>query len=280
MTSLSFTLLQPLERPLDASPLTPGGLEGLSPAGIQRLVLRHGEQAVRLDRLFAVRDGDRQHLHLGTGSRLLYGVGRGMSAGRITVAGDCGDFAGQAMSGGQLRIAGNVGDFAGQAMSGGQLHIAGDAGDFLGAAVPGQAHGLCGGLITVLGNAGARLGDRMRRGGIVIRGDAGAWCASRLQAGTIVVLGRVGYAPAWGMRRGSVILTHPPRHLLRSFRTCGPVQLQFLPLLFRQLSALDEGWQSLQDYGPCALRVVGDAVYGARGEILILRDAVSSSGAC
>ena len=60
-------------------------------------------------------------------SRVRY-VGAGMTAGRLTVAGDVGAHAGAGMRGGELQVEGDAGDHAGAGMHGGTLVVRGSAG--------------------------------------------------------------------------------------------------------------------------------------------------------
>ena len=268
---LHLRLLEPLDGPLNVSPLTPERLHGLSVAGIRRILLDYRGVPTRLDTLYAVSGEDTRNIYFVDGSPFLQCLGQGMTNGRIQVDGDCGDFAGQSLRGGQLIVAGNTGHWAGHRMQGGYLRVLGNAGDFLAAARPGEPYGMYGGLISVAGSAGSRAGDRMRRGCLVILGSAGAYCASRMCAGTIIVLGRVAEALAYGMRRGSVILSRPPGRLLASFRVCGALELPFLSLLFRHLLTTGaEEMEVFSSQGACAQRLVGDGACGAKGEILIL----------
>lgn len=134
-------------------------------------------------------------------------IGWQWTEGTLEVAGDAGHLLGAAMSGGTVRVSGAVHDGAGTEMSGGTLRIGGDAGDYLASTLPGSMDGMRGGVITVAGSVGARCGDRMRRGTVVVHGDAGDFLASRMVAGTLVLGGRCGAHPAWGMRRGSLLMS-------------------------------------------------------------------------
>ena len=68
-------------------------------------------------------------------------IGAGMTAGRLTVAGDAGMHTGAEMRGGELVVEGDVGDFAGTGMRGGRLVVRGSAGHQLGGALPGDRPG-------------------------------------------------------------------------------------------------------------------------------------------
>lgn len=196
---------------LELDGLLPETLDGLDAAAVAALPLRLGRLRPPLSDWFDVAPaGVAGELVLvfpdaADGARLDR-IGAGMTRGRLVVHGDAGDEVGAGMSGGRIEVHGSVRDQAGVEMQGGALHIAGDAGDFVASARPGSLDGMRGGLLSIAGRAGARLADRMRRGTLLVAGGAGDFALSRLVAGTVLVGGPVGVHPAWGLRRGSVVL--------------------------------------------------------------------------
>ncbi len=194
-----------------------------------------------------------------------------MSYGSIEVKGHVGDFLGQYMQGGHIKVYGDAGSWAGCSMENGRIDITGNVGDYLAAGLPGDPYGMSDGLIYVSGNAGDRVGDRLRRGFIIIRGKAGDYCGSRMVAGTIIVLDKAGKYPGFGMKRGTIIMAKKPRHIAATFKSCGNLKIQFLRLLFKQLSEISDQFSFFEKYRPEAHRFAGDLASNGKGEILILQ---------
>ena len=270
MNPLVLTLLKIPEAPVDISPLTPDLLSGMKASQIRKVHLAHGKSTVRVEQLFAVTGSDTNKIQIHCSCNKLLYIGKGMSYGTIEVSGDAGDYAGQHMQGGTLRIHGNAGSWAGSSMLNGLIEIDGNAADSPGAGMPGDANGMSNGLIYIRGNAGDRIGDRMRRGTIVICGNAGDYCGSRMQAGTIVVLHDSGEYPGMNMKRGTIVLARKPSHMAATFMSCGNLKMQFLRLLFKQLSELGKHYVFFKNYSPAAHRFAGDLASNGKGEILIL----------
>src|ERR687892_316141 len=147
--TLTLALREEPVVPLEAEVLCPDRLAGASREEIEALPVWHGNERSRVGEFFDVSgSGDDVRLE-GDLSRVRY-VGAGMTAGRLTVAGDVGAHAGAGMRGGELHVEGDAGDHAGAGMRGGRLVVRGSVGRSLGA------------------------GERMRGGEIVVHGDAGA----------------------------------------------------------------------------------------------------------
>ena len=271
MSALTFTLKQRPHAGVDVSLLTPDGLLGKNIKQIKELQLASGKTPVRAGDLFEIAGSDPQHLIFRRVTDKLHHIGARMAQGLIEVSGTAGDYLGREMRGGAIKLRGSAGHWVGAGMREGEIQVPGNVGDFLGAALPGQREGMRGGLIVVAGNAGDRVGDRQRRGVIVIKGDAGAYCGSQMLAGTIMVLGHAGASPGTGMKRGTLVFTQNPEHLAPSFNTCGPLKMEFLRLLFRQMSFASPQLAMLRQFGPLAERLVGDMASGGKGEILILQ---------
>ena len=147
-------------------------------------------------------------------------VGAGMTAGRLTVAGDVGMHAGAGMRGGELHVEGDAGDWAGAGMRGGTLVVRGSAGRRLGGVYPGERAGMRGGEIVVHGDAGAQAGAGLRRGLIAVAGRVGEAAGLRMLAGTIVALGGLGPRAGAGMRRGSIVAMAPATPLATFVFSC------------------------------------------------------------
>jgi formylmethanofuran dehydrogenase subunit C len=234
--TLTLTLREQPDVPLDAEVLTPDRLVG----DIAALPLWHGKERTRVGEFFEVSGAGDDVRVEGDLSRVRY-VGAGMTAGRLTVAGDVGAHAGAGMRGGTLVVRGSAGRKLGEHMRGGEIVVHGDAGE----------------------QAGARL----RRGLIAVGGRAGEAAGLRMIAGTIVALGVGAHAGA-GMRRGSIVTTEAQP--LSTFTFSCVYRPPFLRLYLRRLQALGLPVEQLD--GRYA-RWCGDGVELRRGEILILEDA-------
>lgn len=277
MKPMLLTMRNAPVAPVDMSSVTPDRLAAIKKTRIGSIKVTYGKKSLRLDELFSLSGSDTSNIIIRGGSNQLLYIGHSMTHGRITIEGNVGDYAGSHMQGGAITIHGNAGSWTGCAMAGGHLQVNGDAGDFTGAGLPRDAHGMSDGLIFINGKAGDRTGDRMRRGIIIVHGNAGAYCGSRMQAGTVLVLGRIGEFPGYGMRRGTVVLAKQPAHIGGTFSSCGILKMQFLRLLFKQLSTLDKSYGFLGNYQPTVHRYTGDLASNGKGEILVLLEKIRRS---
>jgi formylmethanofuran dehydrogenase subunit C len=141
--TLTLTLREQPAAALETEGLCPDRLAGASRGEIEGLTAWHGTERTRLGDFFAVSgSGDDVRIE-GDLGRVKF-VGAGMSAGRLTVAGDVGMHAGAGMSGGELHVEGDAGDWAGAGMRGGRLVVRGSAGRQLGGVYPGERAGMRG----------------------------------------------------------------------------------------------------------------------------------------
>ncbi|MCG5076113.1 formylmethanofuran dehydrogenase subunit C [Paraburkholderia tagetis] len=257
---------------IDARSLLPAALASLSDSEVARLPLWHGTERIALADLFDVRmqtTPDAEACIAFEGDlRRFDRVGCALDGGAIVVEGDVGDLAGAQMSAGTLAVRGSSGAFAACEMAGGRIEIGGNTGDFAGAALPGSMDGMRGGTLIVRGHAGERFGDRMRRGTALVFGNAGAFAASRMVAGTIGIAGSVGEHPAYGMRRGSLILLNL-RHVAATNRF---VEIHaevsvFWRLVARSLSKEGGAFAEIGGWSP--RRLVGDVSVDGRGEVFV-----------
>ena len=258
---------------IDLAGVVPDRIATLAPRDLGRLVVRADERPTELGTLFRITGtaADGRIECRGDFSRV-HGVGAGMAAGEIVVAGNAGRHAGEGMTGGTLTIQGDAGDWLACEMTGGTVHVAGSAGDNAAAALPGSRHGMRGGLVVIAGHAGCLAAARMRRGILAVGGDCGPAAAFELRAGTVLVAGAVGPDAGHGMQRGSLVAAgarfEPPATFCK-----GAVWVPaFLPLLAARLEAAGFG------RGGPAIRTLlqgpweqwhGDLVTGGRGEIFL-----------
>jgi formylmethanofuran dehydrogenase subunit C len=266
--TLTLTLREQPAVPLDAEALSPDRLAAASRAEIEALAVWHGNQRTRVGEFFDVSGAGDPDVRLeGDLSRVKL-VGAGMTAGRLTVAGDVGMHAGAGMRGGELHVEGDAGDWAGAGMRGGRLVVRGSAGRQLGGVYAGERAGMRGGEIVVHGDAGAQAGAGLRRGLIAVAGRLGEAAGLRMLAGTLVALGGVGARAGAGMRRGTIV-TMAPATPLATFVFSTVYRPPFLGLYLRRLRALGLAVSEEQLDGRYA-RWCGDGLELRRGEILIL----------
>jgi len=265
--TLILTLHEEPVVPLEADVLCPDRLAGAGRAEIEALPVWHGHERTRVGEFFSVSGaGDDVRLE-GDLSRVKF-VGAGMTAGRLTVAGDVGMHAGAGMLGGALHVEGDAGDWAGAGMRGGTLVVHGSAGRRLGGVYPGERAGMRGGEIVVHGDAGGQAGAGLRRGLIAVAGRIGEGAGLRMLAGTIVALGGLGPRAGAGMRRGSIVTMAPATPLATFVFSC-TYRPPFMRLYLPRLRALGLAVSDDQIDGRYA-RWCGDGLELRRGEILIL----------
>src|ERR671914_1312050 len=180
---LTLTLREPPTVPLETEGLTPDRLAGRPRGEIETLTVWHGIRRARLADFFTVSGDGEAEVRVEGDLRRVKFVGAGMTAGRLTIAGDAGMHTGAEMRGGELVVEGDVGDFAGTAMRGGRLVVRGSAGQQLGGALPGERAGMRGGEIVVHGDAGDQAGAGLRRGVVSRPGGGGEGAGRPLLAG-------------------------------------------------------------------------------------------------
>src|SRR5918999_808469 len=264
--TLTLTLREQPAVPLEADVLCPDRLAGASRDEIEALPVWHGNERTRVGEFFAVSGAGDDVRVEGDLSRVKL-VGAGMTAGRLTVAGDVGMHAGAGMRGGELHVEGDAGDWAGAGMRGGRLVVRGSAGHRLRGGFSGERAGMRGGEIVVGGDAGAQAGAGLRRGLIAVAGRIGDAAGLRMLAGTIVALRGLGPRAGAGMRRGSIV-TMAPVVLLPTFGFACSYRPPFLRLYLRRLRGLGLPLTEEQIEGRYA-RWSGDGLELRRGEILI-----------
>src|ERR687885_1798195 len=140
----TLTLREQPVVPLEAEVLCPDRLAGASRSEIEALPLWHGNERTRVGEFFAVSGAGDDVRVEGDLSRVKL-IGAGMTAGRLTVAGDVGMHVGAGMRGGELHVEGDAGDWAGAGMRGGTLVVRGSAGGPPGGGYPRGRAGVGGG---------------------------------------------------------------------------------------------------------------------------------------
>jgi formylmethanofuran dehydrogenase subunit C len=266
---ITLTLREAPSVPLEAEVLTPDALAELRHDEICASQVWLGKRRCRLDELFDVVGQRSEQLRIEGPTGRVKWIGRGMTRGRITVAGDVGMHLGAYMAGGSIEVCGHASDWVGAEMTGGQIQIHGNAGGQVGAAYRGSPTGMRGGMILIAGSAGLEVGMRMRRGTIVVGGLARDFAGLQMKGGTIFLLqGAELRTGAW-MQRGTIV-SLAPLSLLPTFAYSCRHRPLFLNLYARQLKPHGIELATAAHSG-CYDCYWGDAAVPGKGEILVWR---------
>lgn len=265
---LILTLKEPTAVPLEAECLSPDVLAPIKRDDIRALPVLLGKRRRRLDEFFDIEGDCSEEIELRGDLGKVKWIGRGMTRGRVRIAGNAGMHLGAYMTGGTIDVTGDASDWVGGEMSGGMIHIRGNAGGQLGAAYRGSLSGMSGGTILVGGSAGIEIGMRMKRGLIAVRGTVRDFAGLQMKGGTILLMsGAEQRAGAW-IERGTII-SLKPLPILPTFAAACQYSPTFLRLYAKHLLPLGFTLPITGTYE----RFTGDAAVPGRGEILIWQPA-------
>lgn len=267
MSPVILTLKEQPAVPLEAEVLSPDVLSGLPDDQLRALPVFLGKRRLRLDELFAVDGVGGDDVEVRGDARRVKWIGKGMTRGRITVAGNVGMHLGAYMKGGAIEVKGNAGDWVGGEMTGGLIHIRGNAGGQVGAAYRGSLAGMSGGTILIEGTAGLEVGMRMKRGTIAIRGPVRDFAGLWMKGGTLFLLGGAEIRTGAWMVRGTIVSLVPLR-LLPTFSYACSYNPTFLRLYARHLQPLGFTIPVNAQDGEYR-RYTGDTSVPGKGELLV-----------
>jgi formylmethanofuran dehydrogenase subunit C len=270
---ITLTLKEQPNVPLEAEAITPDVIAPLALDAIRALPLFLGKRQVRLDDFFDVEGEPGDELTIRGDAGKVKWIGRGMTRGRITVAGNVGMHLGSGMKGGTIEVSGNASDWVGAEMTGGLIRIHGNAGGQVGAAYRGSMTGMKYGTILVGGSAGLEVGMRMRRGIIVVGGPARDFAGLQMKGGTIFLLGGAEIRTGAWMVRGTIVSLAPLR-LLPTFAAACTYNPTFLRIYARHLQSLGISIPYAGEDGAYR-RYTGDASVPGKGEILVWQGGVA-----
>ena len=255
--------------PLEVEGITPAALQGKKLAEIEKLPIFEGNSARPLAEFFSVAGEAGDGIIDWQGSLGgVHRIGTKMSAGRMTIHGDCGRHLGSEMSGGEIHVLGNASDWVGGEMHGGLIHVRGNAGHLVGAAYRGSARGMTKGTILIGGDAGDEIGHTLRRGFIAVGGRVGDLAGFNMLGGTILLCGRAGIRHGAGMRRGTIAFAEARPAMLPSFRRACRYRPEVLHLICRRLQEL--GFRVPENLLTSSYDLYsGDLIEGGKGEILL-----------
>jgi formylmethanofuran dehydrogenase subunit C len=267
---MSKTIFSVKERPpvpLEAEVLSPDLVAPLGYDEVRALPVFLGKRQRRLDDYFTVEGAGSDDLEIrGEAGRVKW-IGRGMTRGRITIAGNVGMHLGAFMKGGTIEVSGDASDWVGGEMTGGLIRIHGNAGGQIGAAYRGSLVGMRGGAILVEGSAGIEVGMRMRRGLIAVRGPVRDFAGLQMKGGTIVLMGGAELRTGAWMVRGTIV-SLVPIPLLPTFSYACRYNPTFLRVYARHLESLGFSIPHGDQDGTYE-RYTGDTSVPGKGEILV-----------
>jgi formylmethanofuran dehydrogenase subunit C len=266
-TRTVLTLRERPSVPLEAEVLTPDRIAGLSEDELRALPVVLGKRQRRLDDFFEVDGPGSDELEIRGDVGRVKWIGRGMTRGRITIAGNAGMHLGAFMKGGTIEVSGDVSDWIGAEMRGGLIRVQGNAGGQVGAAYRGSLSGMNNGTILIGGSAGIELGMRMRRGVIVVRGPVKDFAGLQMKGGTIVLMGGAEQRTGAWMVRGTIVALQPVR-LMPTFSHACAYNPAFLCLYANYLKQFGLSVPVAEAAGSY-LRYTGDTSVPGKGEILV-----------
>jgi formylmethanofuran dehydrogenase subunit C len=266
-TRTVLTLKERPHIPLEAEVLTPDVLVGLGNDAVRALPVVLGKRQLRLDDFFEVEGPGSEELEIRGDVGRVKWIGRGMTRGRVTIAGNAGMHLGAYMKGGTIEVTGNGSDWIGAEMRGGLIHVKGEVGGQIGAAYRGSLSGMNGGTILIEGSAGIEVGMRIRRGLIAVKGRVRDFAGLQMKGGTIVLMGGAEIRTGAWMVRGTIIALTPLRLLPTFSRACA-YNPAFLRLYARYLRPFGFGIPVGIEEGSYQ-RFTGDTSVPGKGEILV-----------
>jgi formylmethanofuran dehydrogenase subunit C len=264
---ISLTLKQQPTVPLEAEVLSPDVLAPLTDEQIGSQPVYLGKHHCRLDEFFEVAGTGGGDLEIHGDLRQVKWIGRGMTHGRIMVAGNVGMHLGAAMKGGTIEVSGNAGDWVGGEMTGGLIRIGGNAGGQVGAAYRGSPSGMQGGTIVIEGSAGMEIGMRMKRGTIVVQGPVRDFAGLQMKGGSIFLIGGAEIRTGAWMSRGTIVCLKSLA-LLPTFSYACDCNPTFLNVYANHLKTLGISIPHQREDG-FYQRYSGDTSVPGKGEIFI-----------
>lgn len=267
MNTTVLTLKKHPEIPLEAEVLAPDIIAPLANDAIRALPVCLGKRQYRLDDFFEVEGAGSDELEIRGDAGRVKWIGRGMTRGQVTVAGNAGMHLGAYMKGGTIEVSGDASDWVGGEMTGGLIHIRGNAGGQVGAAYRGSMSGMNGGTILVEGSAGMEIGMRMKRGTIAIKGPVRDFAGLQMKGGTIFLMSGAEIRTGAWMVRGTIV-SLIPLPLLPTFSFACVYNPTFLRLYARSLQAKGFEIPCDDQDGPYQ-RYTGDTSVPGKGEILV-----------
>jgi len=222
LASILLKLKTKVERPLDASSISPDSFTEKSPQEIEKLEMWQGNRKITLGDIFEVsgeisKKTEEISIEINGDLSRARRIGKQMTSGKIIIHGNSGLYLGDGMKGGEIHVYGNADSWVGFNMRGGIIEIEGDTGDYVGSSYRGSREGMRGGTILIKGNAGSQLGCWMKDGAIRVGGNVGLSAGIHMQGGTIFIAGSSAGRLGAEMTKGKIILMGNIPAILPSF---------------------------------------------------------------
>ncbi|MHA1297947.1 MAG: formylmethanofuran dehydrogenase subunit C [Candidatus Helarchaeota archaeon] len=233
--AVTLKLKKKPETYLEAECITPDNFAGKNIEEIKKLSVYLGNRKMQISDFFNVsgnsgKTAEDTKIVIEGDVSLVQRIGEKMSAGEITINGDCGMHLGNSMTGGKIVVKGNASEWAGAMMDGGEIIIEGDAGNHCASAYRGNWVGMNNGKIIVKGKVGAESGSWMRatrtrkKYPVLQCGSADLYLGVHNHGGTIICEGDCEGRVGADMARGQIIIKGKVKEMLPSFKTIGEIK--------------------------------------------------------
>jgi len=230
--SVSLKLINTPDIPVECECISPDNFAGKSVADIKKMTVYIGNREKKLSDYFEIsgepgKTAEKTFIIIEGDLSLIYRIGQAMTAGEITVNGNCGMHLGNTMIGGKITVNGNTGDWCGAMLDGGEIMVNGDAGNHCAAAYRGNWVGMNDGIVTVTGRVGVESGSWMRatrsrkKYPILKCGSADLYLGVHNHGGTILCEGDVEGRLGGDMSNGQIIVKGKVKKMLASFKKIG-----------------------------------------------------------
>jgi len=214
---------------LETDCISPDQFAGKNIEEIKQLKVYYANQEMKFSDWFEITDSpakaaaEMEIIVIGN-CDLVQRIGEKMTAGKITIKGNCGMHVGSCMTGGKIVVEGNAAEWAGAMMDGGELEILKDAGNHCAAAYRGNWIGMNSGKIIVHGKVGIESGSWMRatksrnKYPILECGSADMFLGVHNHGGTIICHGDAEARIGADMNEGIIIVEGKVKEILPSFK--------------------------------------------------------------
>src|SRR5262249_48476512 len=123
MSTTTLTLKERPHVPLEAELLCPDVIASLAHEEVRALPVVLGKRQRRLDDFFEVEGPGSEDLVIRGDAGRVKWIGRGMTRGRVSIAGNAGMHLGAYMKGGTIEVSGDASDWVGGEMTGGRVPL-------------------------------------------------------------------------------------------------------------------------------------------------------------
>ncbi len=226
---ITLTLQNPPEFYLETDCISPDNFAGKTVGDIGLMTVYHGNKEKKLSDFFIIigesaKEAKDTKIIIEGDCSLVQRIGEKMTAGELTIQGNCGMHLGCFMKGGSIKVDGNAGEWAGAMMENGSIEISGDAGNHCASAYRGFWVGMQGGMVKVEGRVGVESGSWMRSSQtykkypILWCGSADYYLGVHNHGGTLICEGDAEGRVGADMSHGQIIVMGKVKSMLPSFK--------------------------------------------------------------